>query len=177
MKKDAKKDTQCTFKVLRGEGSGIAGEFLRAWKENFGQSTPVWLLMLTLGIFLHFELDITAYMSSWIQDISRMALTIAGILWAAESIYIYPLTAFFENTRKNSMKNALLIAVGNLPQTVLLLGIWLLPFLLVLVFPASVGYLILAFLLIWAEANVMISSMVLSKIFGAVSMKETQVLK
>ncbi len=43
-------------------------------------------------------------------------------------MYIFPLLARFENTIKNTIKNAALLAVANFPKTVLMAIFYILPF-------------------------------------------------
>ena len=82
-----------TMKMVRGEESYIFKGFLKAFKENFKQSTIIWLIMAVLGIFV-FVLS-----------------------------YIFPYTARFANNIKNIFKNSLLIAILNLPWTILVIAL------------------------------------------------------
>ena len=54
-------------------------------------------------------------------------LFLVGFISLFEFIYVFPLLARFENTTLNTMKNALLLSIKNLPWTVVLILLTVLP--------------------------------------------------
>lgn len=117
-----------TLKMVKNEESHITKSFFRAFKDNFRQSTVIWLIALLIGGILF--ADYTIMSGVWI-DISTMPdifrkvmlviLLIAALLVAIILRYVFPLLARFDNTIKNTIKNALLIGIRHLPYTALLL--------------------------------------------------------
>lgn len=109
-------------KVIR-HGRGYVGrEFWHALRVNFKQSTLSWLLVLLLYIILGMDCYVMYQVAQsgsklgilYIVFIVLMALV---TMWG---IYLFAYIARFENTTKQVLKNAALIAVGNLPKTLLL---------------------------------------------------------
>ena len=75
----------------------------------------------------------------------------------AWSSYLFPYMARFENTRKQSMKNAILLVVAHLPMTVLLLAL-----ILIAVFLFYMAPLLIVFL---PAVHALTASFILERIF------------
>lgn len=97
--------------------------FFQSFKSNFKQATKIWLIVM--GILLIALLD--SYLlelmegSSVLIDLIRaviIVLTLSCILWG---LYLFPYLSRFEIPSKDAMKNCALIALANLPQSLLLL--------------------------------------------------------
>ncbi len=97
--------------------------FWKSFKENFKQSTIIWIIMIlvatVLGTDIYFFYSNTAgyakFLLAFMLGISLVCLCIAT--------YIFPLQAQFENTIKQTLKNALLMAIRHLPWTILIVVI------------------------------------------------------
>ena len=118
-----------TLKMARNEEGYITKSFFRSFRQNFRQSTIIWLLMLLFVVifFLDYRmLGITApggeklvpFANAVFIVICAVAMTFLMI-----GIYVFPILAKFDNTIKNTIKNAFIMSVLNLPKTLLLLVI------------------------------------------------------
>lgn len=139
-----------TLRLARGEESYLWKMYLKAWKENFKQSTLLFLFMAALGAFLLFDIQLTAGQYAGLLPMSpylRYLFLFLGFLYLGSSVYLYPLLAQFENTLLRSLKNSLLMAVSRFPYTAAMTAILAAPFALVWFFPLSIPYVILFFLL------------------------------
>ncbi len=67
-----------------------------------------------------------------------------GVILLMISVYVFPILARFDNTIKNTLKNAFLMAVLNLPRTILMIVILLLPA-VILYFSAYAGIFVMMF--------------------------------
>lgn len=97
--------------------------FFESFKSNFKQATKIWLLVL--GILLIAVLD--SYLLGLMEeamvliDLLRAViifLTLSCILWG---LYLFPYLSRFDVPSKAVMKNCTLIALANMPQSLLLL--------------------------------------------------------
>ena len=93
-------------------------------KQNFKQSTILWLVMLVIGVFLGFTAWMI-YQQSKVDDgilfmIFIVIFVVLAIIYACIFTYVWPLLAKFENNTKTTVKNALLLAVSHLPHTLIL---------------------------------------------------------
>lgn len=146
-------------KVIRNDRGYIFKEYMSAFKSNFEQTTPIWLLIMVISVVLGFDFYVMRQMG---ENGSKLgALTIVfllmGVCLLAWALYLFAYMARFENTRKQSMKNAMLIALVNLPWTVLLLVLVLASVLVVYILPISLFFVPSAFTLT--------ESFILEKIF------------
>ncbi len=112
-----------TMKMVRGEESYIFKGFLKAFKENFKQSTIIWLIMAVLGIVVFVDYQAASLLPENMSNIFRVLIGALIIFYLMILSYIFPYTARFENNIKNIFKNSLLIAILNLPWTILVIAL------------------------------------------------------
>ena len=129
---------QVLGKLIAGEDGHVARQFFRAWGENWKKATPVWLILLAV-----FALQLAA-----------MVMTFA-----------FPLMARYENTWRNHLKNAMLVAVGHLPRMLLIWAVWAVP-VGVSVFIPEVGfYLSIVWVLIGYSSLSYVTALLLRPVF------------
>ena len=106
--------------VRRGEGH-ISREYWRAFASNFKQATLLWLPLLAVYALLGASLY-SSYIMCVSGNLSKgmfyfLIVVIALVLtWAS---WLFPYMARFSNTIKNTVKNSSLIALFNMPVTLL----------------------------------------------------------
>lgn len=109
-------------KVIRYDRGYFFREYISAFKNNFKQTTLVWLIVLVISLVLGVDLYIVngyAETGSSLGALGIVFLVLFALLFMWIS-YLFPYMARFENSIKQSMKNALLIAIAHLPKTILL---------------------------------------------------------
>lgn len=128
--------TACHYvalKIRRGEGY-VMKNFWKSFRENFKQSTVIWLIVsfgLGISLFVALFFNVEGTMAS----ISRGVLFAASIFWGFIACWVFPLQSKFANTIKNTIKNSFLLSFKYLFRTILMLIINLLPIVLILVLP------------------------------------------
>ncbi len=111
------------YKVLHHDRGYVFRDYIESFRENFKQTTPVWLLALLLGGILGAD----GYIMGFYAREGKIAAVLGGvflvgmIVWFVWISYLFPYMARFENTGKQSMKNAILFPVIHLPMTVLMI--------------------------------------------------------
>lgn len=117
-----------TYRIHRDEGR-IWSHYFQAFKNNFKQALLIWLILLPIGVLVvssviaYSMLDIPA--NNVLQGLTLMM----AILWAMEITWVFPLQSRFENTVRETLRNALLCSLAYLPRTVLATLMNLLPWL------------------------------------------------
>ncbi len=110
-----------TLKMAKNEEGGIKKSFFRAFKENFKQSTIVWLILLALGIVLGVDGYVLWHMrfenAFWTVITAIFLVAVAAYLIVV--MYIFPLMARFDNTIFAMFKNSLFIGMRFLLCTAL----------------------------------------------------------
>ena len=122
------------LQMIRQEDSYMARAFFRGFRQNFRQATAIWLILLAAGIFLGADYwSVARYFSGALRTVMFISLTILAVMWVMVFLYVFALQARYENPVKQTMKNALFMALLRLPYTgALLLINVLLPLLPVL---------------------------------------------
>ena len=138
---------QVLGKVIDGEDGHVARQFFRAWGENWKKATPVYVARLN-------DAFLWKVMAVFALQLAAMVMT-----------FVFPLMARYENTWRNHMKNALLLAVGNLPRMLLIWAIWAVP-VGVCVFLPEVGfYLSIVWVLVGYSSLSYVTALLLRPIF------------
>ena len=131
------------FKMVKNEESYIIKGFWKAFKENFKQSTAIWLIFLVIFAVLFVDYRIMFFsgmeMGRWITY-GVIAVT---VILAMGFTFVFPLQARFINPVKNTIKNAFLMSFAHLPYTVVFMISYAVPFVIYYFLPQSFPILLL----------------------------------
>ncbi|MBD5457523.1 MAG: DUF624 domain-containing protein [Lachnospiraceae bacterium] len=115
------------LKTVRGEEGYLVKGFFKSFKQNFKQATIIWLLMLlVIGVYVG-DFLIFSYSGVKFPTILMIAILAIAIVFLMVAVYIFPVLSRFDNTVKNTIKNAFCMAVLNLPKTLLMILLLALP--------------------------------------------------
>lgn len=113
-----------TLKMVRDEEAGIAKSFFKSFIQNFLQGVVVLIVLGLLVAFFSYDIYI-AYKWAEVEGTTASKLILAalcGITFMVGSgfIYAFPVVAKFYNSTFRVIKNSIVMAVANLPQTLLM---------------------------------------------------------
>lgn len=131
-----------TLKMTRDEEGYIVKDFFKAFKQNFRQSTILWLIFLAVSFL--FYLDIRIFNTIDFPQIIVAAVYVLFFFVCLTAMYAFPLLGRFSNTVRNTIKNAFLMSIIHLPRTIILVIIYILPFFIVPLHGTLVGVYLLA---------------------------------
>lgn len=99
---------------LRDDKEGVFKSFFRAFCRDFKLATLVWLLLLGCGLVAYCIPQIAAILGSGLIVMAGIGATCAVylILWLV-MVCIFPLIAYFDNTLKKTLRNAVFIAIKH----------------------------------------------------------------
>ena len=119
-----------SLKLVRGEDTFVVSMFFKAFKENFKQSTILWLILLVIGIILGgdgyilYHLRLTSTGTPAVLWTLVLALVIAAaIAYTIILMYVFPLVASVTNTNGAMIKNAFFIGTHYLFCTILVFAV------------------------------------------------------
>ena len=142
-----------TLNLVRGEGGGVVRSF---WAfQDFG--IPTLLVIVEVEIYLSGAVA----QSVWMGVIFCFPALLVSLVGA----YIYPLLAQFDNTIKNTLKNAILLSIGNLPYSLVMAALNLSAPLLLLFATSFFLRTCIFWILIGGSLVAMLNSYLLRKIF------------
>lgn len=122
------------LKMVRKEDGYLLRGFFKSFRQNFRQATIIWLGILALAML--YGIDFWIFKNSELEfsKIFLMLFMAVAVIAIVTAVYAFPVLARFDNSIRNILKNALSLAVINLPRTILMIILVLLPFALVYFF-------------------------------------------
>lgn len=123
-----------TMKMTKDEESYIVKGFFKAFKDNFKQATIIWLIALFTIMVIWGDIWILTKTTFLLGKILLVLIGIIVLVLLFTMIYLFPVLARFDNTIINTIKNAFLISIVNLPYSILLLIIMAVPIVLLVFF-------------------------------------------
>lgn len=146
------------IRLVCGEDNELARDYFRAFKANFKKATLAWLLFLAAALLLYLDyLAALAYVPP--LRVGVFALALIGL---AIAFYFFALLARYENTIKAAFQNAVRLAIGFFPRT-LVMVVFALVFWLACVHWFSFGSLIL--LLVGLSLPIYLNAVLLDGVF------------
>ena len=155
----------CTVKITKDEESYIWKDFFKSFKLNFRQSTVIWLINLILISI--YGADFLILTGGSIVDIStgiRVFILLTGVILVAFMVYVYPLQSHFENPVKITIKNAFLLALANLPYTIVFIAVTIAP--IAFIFSSVFMYIVPIYVLLGVSGPIYLCSLGWKKIFA-----------
>ena len=119
-----------TLTIVRGEEQYVARMFFRSFRENFRQSTTLWLILLAVGLFLAGDGYILYHLRASSAGAAAVFWTlilalviVAGIAYTIVLLFIFPLVASVSNTNLAMLKNSFLIGIRYLFCTIMVFAV------------------------------------------------------
>ncbi len=119
-----------SLKIARGEDHALARMFFRSFRENFRQSTVLWLILLAAGLFLAgdgylvYRLRASSTGAAAVLWTLILALVIAAALaYTIVLLFVFPLVASVSNTNWAMLKNSFFIGTHYLFCTILVFAV------------------------------------------------------
>ena len=118
-----------TVKMVKNEESYVARDFFKSFRQNFRQATVIWLINLMILLILGADaLIIRNGLMEGIPQAMIVAMGIFAVFVIAIMVFVYPLLSHFDNTIKNTIKNAFLLSISRFPYTVMFIIVISVPF-------------------------------------------------
>lgn len=114
------------LEMIRKQDPSIAKSFFRAFKGNFRQATLTWLVYLALGTVLVVDYQVGSELlpgAAWTLVLA--AMSVLAILWLLTWPYVFPMQARYDNPIPQTIKNAFLVSIANLPNSLIMVAITL----------------------------------------------------
>lgn len=157
-----------TLKMVKDEDGYLLKSFFKAFKENFKQSCIAWMVFLAITVV--FLLDYKILKTAGMEE-NKIFMIVIGSIYlfiCITAMYVFPLLSRFENTLKQTVKNALLMSILHIFKTIIMAVIYVVPFVL-----APMHYnLLLVFLIIGVSGPAYINSFIWRSIFKKYESKE-----
>lgn len=121
---------------LKAAGSTKVTDFFKAFRENFKKATLLWLVLLAAALALTAAYYLVLLCD---QALLRLVLVVlfclAFLVFCISAVYVFPLTAYFENTLGRTLRNALAMGMGHLRRSIPACALAMLPVVAMLLAP------------------------------------------
>lgn len=114
-----------TLKMAKNEEGNVTKAFFRSFRENFRQGTQIWMILLSIGLFLGIDGYVLYHMrfENMFWTVITAVFIVAVAAYSIVLMYIFPLLARFDNTIGTMFKNSIMIGMRFLLCTFLMLVI------------------------------------------------------
>ena len=102
--------------------------FLKAFFKNLKTATPVWLVMLAVGLFLAWDAFLLINNALPVEWLLWVVLVIVGFFYVVVSSQLFQMVSHYNCTVKQYLKNALLVGVAHPLCLVVNIGLAILPY-------------------------------------------------
>lgn len=109
------------FKMQSRSNPSVWKEFWKAYKENFRQSTVIWLGCMIVGSWLIFCIYLFSGSNSRLFQTYFIVMLILFSVLLIFILYVFPVISRFENSIKNLVVNSFVICFANLKITIVMI--------------------------------------------------------
>lgn len=109
-----------TLKLVRDEEGSTFKSFFKSFKENFRQSTIIWLILLAAGALIGFDLYFFLRMQTVTSTLRTVLIAVFGgfmIIYLSIALFVFPIQAKFHNPIKRTLFNAFFMSIRHFLQT------------------------------------------------------------
>ncbi|NLC96753.1 MAG: YesL family protein [Erysipelotrichaceae bacterium] len=116
------------FKLVDDNSPKIISEFIKSYKNNFKQSTLIWVGCLIFGFGMLFNIFLFYGSDTILFQIYRVAMVVLLILLLCFIIYVFAIVSKYENNLNNLFKVTLYLIFTNFFKTVVMICVVFLAF-------------------------------------------------
>lgn len=156
----------CIFRIQEKREGYLVKDFWKLFKESFRSATIIYLVGTLVAAMLY--LDYQIFATDGTMNVLQILVIAVGIIVAEIFTYAFPMESYFENTVKATVKNSVLLGISNVPYTLLMLILNILPLFIITKFPIAFGI----WFLIGISGIAWINSFFLKKIFQKVKIRK-----
>ena len=130
-----------TLKMVRNEESYITTGFFKSFRQNFMQATVIWLISLSACGLLIFDYYIVSGRAGvsvgndTLISVMQVLLIAVLIFYVFTFTFVFPLLSKFDNSIKNTIKNAFIMSIRHFPVTLGSIAIGIIVTLLIIYVP------------------------------------------
>lgn len=114
-------------KIVRKEDTYVWRDFWSSFKSNFKQATIIWLILIPFLAILFIDVLMWFNDPTLLPKVLKVTTVIVICIVLAITIYVFPILSHFENTTRNTLKNAFLVSMINIPYTLYFIFLLILP--------------------------------------------------
>ena len=154
-----------TFKMVHNEDSGIARQFFHSFWENMRQGVLLTILFLAGAVVLYLDYFFCKHVPGVVGNILQFAFAIVGFVYLMVVCYTTPLLSRFENTVKQTIKNAFFLSLRHVKTTLIILLMHVGPVLVFAFLPELSNKIMPLWIFLFPAVIAFLSTICLRKVF------------
>lgn len=112
------------MKMMDGDDGRVPKRYFEQFRTNFKTSTPVWLVLLAIAVFLWFDYRIFLSQNDTPLRVLLIAIWVAAFVLFALFVWIFPVMARFEGGFRGAFRNAFRLSIGSFPRTLAMMALY-----------------------------------------------------
>lgn len=108
------------LKLVRDEDVYLVRGYFKSFRENFRQSTLIWLILLLAIGLIAGDIAVMYYAVIQFPFLIRLAVLILAIIVLCTSMYVFPMQAKFVNPVRKTLKNAFMTSILQFHKTIVM---------------------------------------------------------
>lgn len=116
------------LKLVRDEEGYLTKSYFHSFKQNFKQATGIWMMFFVALLVFIGDLYILSH-NEFPKALSIVIYAIIAFV-AVVFVMVFPVLSRFDNSVKNTIRNSLLMGIANLPKTLAMLVLYIIPWVL-----------------------------------------------
>lgn len=161
------------LKMIDKKESAIWKGFVKAFKSNFKKATKIWLIILVAIAIIAAEIGFVIKFDGVVVSFYTVLVVVEVFLIIFTLPFLFPLTARYENTVWNTLKNAFLLTVSNFWSALKIILGWGMPIILSVYYPITFLYTWWAWLIFVFGLIAFCTSYTLRKVFRKIETVQT----
>jgi uncharacterized membrane protein YesL len=109
-----------TLKMVKDEEGYIIKDFWKAFKQNFKQSVILEIILVIIGIILYADIRFFLLNNNAFSYFFIAILAIVSIIYVFTLIYIFPITARYQNKLSENLKSAFIMSLKHLVTSIMM---------------------------------------------------------
>lgn len=110
------------MRIVRERDTSVTKDYFKAFRNNFRQSTLIFLINVLLGAVIAADMYFWAHSDSEISTVMNAVSIGFAVLYCAELLFVFPTQAIFENKIKDTIRTAFLLSLKHWYITIGLLA-------------------------------------------------------
>ncbi len=104
------------LRIREGKDGYITRSFFHSFKQNFRQSTIIWLMNLVVVFLMLADWAIIRSGTGMMTTVMTVLVVFVLIIYLLVVLLVFSVQARFDNTIKNTIKNSMIMAIADLPR-------------------------------------------------------------
>ena len=149
----------------RAEGHVFAN-YWSSFRSNFRQATILWLILLVVGILILSSLLFYSTTEVSFGTIFKLVSIVLLVVWCVVATWAFQLQCHFDNSIKNTVRNAVICSLVYLPRTVVATLLNMTPWLVMYFYTLQFLEFIPVWGFLWFSLSAYLNAKVLAKPFA-----------